>query len=63
MEMMKIGKPVKANIRIINRDVFAVNGKYVIRTSNGWIKQIGVYTDDEMAAIHRTIKVMAGNNQ
>lgn len=53
---MKLGQKIKAHIRIINRDVFAVNGKYVIRTSNGWIKQIGVYTDDEMAAIHRTIK-------
>ena len=56
LNIMKIGQKIDANVRVINRHVFAVNGKYVIRTTNGWVKQIGVYTDDEMAAIHRTIE-------
>jgi len=45
-------------VRIINRNAFTVNGMYVIRTSGGWVKQIGVWSPAEIRAMFETIKTI-----
>lgn len=45
-------------IRVINKYTFQVNGKTVIKDSNGeWVKQKGEYTEEELEAIRLRIKL------
>jgi len=51
------------DITIININAIKINGKYVIYTGTGWVRQAGLFTDEEILAMQTVTKDLDKNRK